>query len=76
MWWSSQFWVFPFVSRRPGVRHARPFLQIATAIRRRTATERDRRQWGKESRRLCKDRWASPGKITPRALTEALAAGW
>src|SRR5262249_47202034 len=63
----------------PPVRHSEAFsFQIATVSR----EERDRywnaivRNGGVESQcGWCKDRWGLSWQITPRALTEALAAG-
>jgi predicted 3-demethylubiquinone-9 3-methyltransferase (glyoxalase superfamily) len=78
---SSAFWAFPVsvstAARSSGT--ARPFpFQIATDNQ-----EETDRYWnaivgngGKESQcGWCKDRWGLSWQITPRALTEALAAG-
>src|SRR5215471_14784069 len=79
--WNSLFWAFPCLGLNsgPALRHSEAFsFQIATE----NQEEMDRywnaiiRNGGVESQcGWCKDRWGLSWQITPRALTEALAAG-
>ncbi|MFN8582476.1 MAG: VOC family protein [Gemmatimonadaceae bacterium] len=64
--------------RRHGVQNSEAFsFQIATdAGGNRSLLERHRQQWRQESMcGWCKDRWGLSWQITPRALSDALAAG-
>jgi predicted 3-demethylubiquinone-9 3-methyltransferase (glyoxalase superfamily) len=70
-WWSSPFWAFP--------------VSVSTAARSSSTARQEEtdRYWnaivgngGTESQcGWCKDRWGLSWQITPRTLTEALAAG-